>query len=83
MAKVNVGPGEVIVGPGASAVSYDPKRHTVLVLTKAEANVLSEALRFSQENYSENRSEGYDDPKEYLDPTLSRIQRKLGEEPHT
>lgn len=45
-------------------------------LTPKEYGALSEAVRYSQEAYAENSESG-----EHLNPTLSRIQRKLGEEP--
>lgn len=47
-----------------------------ITLTSMEYGVLSEAIRYSQQAYMENSLSG-----ESLDPTLSRIQRKLGEEP--
>lgn len=47
-----------------------------LTLTSKEYGALSEAIRYSQEAHAENSFTG-----EQLNPTLSRIQRKLGEEP--
>lgn len=60
-----------------ATVTFNPKTQTVLVLTEKERGTLSEALRLMQEMTTDNWG---DDTK--LDPTLSRIQRKLGEEPH-
>lgn len=48
--------------------------HIVLRLTKTEASYLSEAVRYSQEQRYEDSGK--------LDPVLSRVQRKLGEEPN-
>lgn len=50
-------------------------RVVVLRLTVREASALSEAVRYVQQDHEEQQ--------ERLDPTLSRIQRKLGEEPHS
>ena len=47
-----------------------------ITLTRKEYGALSESIRYSQETHAENSFSG-----ESLDPTLSRIQRKLGEEP--
>lgn len=46
----------------------------VIHLTPKEHGALSEAVRYSQQAHAENADDR-------LDPTLSRIQRKLGEEP--
>lgn len=48
----------------------------ILTLTSREYGALSEAVRYAQEAHAENSESG-----EHLDPTLSRIQRKLGETP--
>jgi hypothetical protein len=55
----------------------DKAGRLVLVLTARELDVLSEAVRYSQQAHAEDAGDD-----EHLDPTLSRIQRKLGEEPH-
>lgn len=45
-----------------------------LTLTPLELSSLSEAIRYNQQAIAENSG--------HLDPTLSRIQRKIGEQPH-
>lgn len=55
----------------------DSRERIVLRLTAAEYGALSEAIRYSQEAHTEMTE------PERLDPTLSRIQRKLGEEAHS
>lgn len=47
--------------------------YRTITLTNREYGALSEAVRYSQQAHTENC--------ESLDPTLSRIQRKLGEIP--
>lgn len=54
----------------------DSQGRIVLRLTNKEYGALSEAVRYSQEAHEEMT----EPPR--LDPTLSRIQRKLGEEPN-
>lgn len=51
-----------------------PKTYTI-TLSRTEWGALSEAVRLSQQEYEENSDK--------LDPVLSRIQRKMGEEPHS
>lgn len=50
------------------------EKRIVISLTEQEASSLSEAVRYLQQEHTDNNGK--------LDPTLSRIQRKLGEEPH-
>lgn len=58
------------------APQRDERGNRVIHLTSKEYGALSEAVRYSQEAHAENSESG-----ERLNPTLSRIQRKLGEEP--
>ncbi|WNN95122.1 hypothetical protein SEA_MAGRITTE_171 [Microbacterium phage Magritte] len=58
------------------APQRDERGRKVLHLTSMEYGALSEAVRYSQEAATETSEDG-----ERLNPTLSRIQRKLGEEP--
>lgn len=48
---------------------------TILKLTDMEMRAVSDAVQPMQQDYED--SEGR------LDPVLSRVQRKLGEEPHS
>lgn len=58
------------------APQRDERGRRVLHLTSKEYGALSEAVRYSQEAAAETSEDG-----KRLNPTLSRIQRKLGEEP--
>lgn len=51
----------------------DSQGHIVLRLTRREYGALSEAVRYAQQDSEEGVGR--------LDPTLARIQRKLGEVP--
>lgn len=50
-------------------------KNKILELTPMEYAHLREAVRYMQEEHMDSFGK--------LDPTLSRIQRKLGEEPHS
>lgn len=54
-------------------MSADLPRRVTLKLTPSEYGALSEAVRYAQQTAMEGGGK--------LSPTLSRIQRKLGEEP--
>ena len=53
------------------------RRNCVVILTPKELGALREAVRLAQQMHAENSPSG-----RALEPTLSKIQRKLGEEPN-